>query len=89
VPWLAGRPVPVAAAAVPGALVATIVTISAVPMLVSLTFTDEGSGLGFTAWAERLAAALIFPFWLWGPMLALAVWGYVVHRCGVPSVPAA
>jgi len=29
---------------------------------------------------EKLGMAVVFPFWLWGPMLALAVWGYVGHR---------
>ncbi len=34
--------------------------------------------------------ALVFPFWLWGPMLALAVWGYVAHRRGDDArIPAA
>ena len=27
-----------------------------------------------------LTSAVIFPFWFWGPMLSLAVWGYVLHR---------
>jgi hypothetical protein len=31
---------------------------------------------------EGLMSALIFPFWLRGPMLGLAVWGYVPHRLG-------
>jgi hypothetical protein len=30
--------------------------------------------------SEGLLSALIFPFWFWGPMLALAVWAYVLHR---------
>lgn len=27
-----------------------------------------------------LTTALVFPFWLWGPLLALATWGYALHR---------
>ena len=36
-------------------------------------FASEGA-------SEGLLSALIFPFWFWGPMLALAVWGRVLHR---------
>ena len=79
-PRLAGRPVPVAVAAVPGGTVAAIVCTSALPMLLGLTFSDEGAALGVDTMLEKVAMALVFPFWLWGPMLALAVWGYVVHR---------
>jgi hypothetical protein len=71
VPGLAGRPVPVAAAAVPGSLVATAVTFAAVPML--LVLPDDGL-------VPTLVSAVVFPCWLWGPALALAVWGYVGHR---------
>jgi hypothetical protein len=71
VPGLAGRPVPVAAAAVPGGLVAAAVTFAAVPML--LLLPDDGL-------VPVLVSAVVFPCWLWGPALALAVWGYVGHR---------
>lgn len=84
VPRLAGRAVPVAAAAVPGGLVATIVSASAGPMLVTMSLTDGGTGVGFVSVSQRLGAAFIFPFWLWGPMLALAVWGHVLHRQVAP-----
>lgn len=70
-PVIAGRPVPVALAAVPGGIVAGAVCAAAVPLL--RAFAQHG----FT---ETLASALIMPFWFWGPMLALAVWGYVLHR---------
>lgn len=71
VPRLAGREVPVAAAAVPGGLVAAVLCFTAVPMLVAV---PEGSVAG----AAHLA--VVFPCWFWGPALALAVWGYVGHR---------
>jgi hypothetical protein len=84
-PWLNGRVVPVAAAVVPGGIVAGILTTAAIPMLVMLTFSDTGGALGFDSWADRVLAALVFPFWLWGPALALAVWGYWGHRRGEES----
>lgn len=63
----AGRPVPPAAAIVPGAIVAVMLCGAAVPMIVMM------------GWA----GALYFPAWFWGPALALAVWGYAGHRYGV------
>ncbi|MFC7877241.1 hypothetical protein [Isoptericola sp. NPDC057391] len=72
----AGRPVPPAAAIVPGGIVAVMLCGAAVPMIVMMGWT----------------AALYFPAWFWGPALALAVWGYAGHRYGVsspePSPPA-
>jgi hypothetical protein len=89
-PALAGRPVPVAAAAVPGGVVAAVLCTAALPMLHDLSFTEGGSGLGVSTLLEQVAMAVVFPFWLWGPMLALAVWGYVLHRSADRScVPAA
>jgi hypothetical protein len=70
-PLVAGHPVPVWLAAAPGSIVAAILCVSAVPMI--RMFAEEGAG-------DALTSALIFPFWFWGPMLALAVWGYVLHR---------
>lgn len=80
-PGLAGRSVPVAAAAVPGGVVAAVVSAAAAPMLIQLSIAPAGAGVTeqFTL-VEQVGAALIFPFWFWGPMLALAVWGYVGHR---------
>ena len=79
-PRLAGRPVPVAAAAVPGGVVAGLVCASALPML-RLTLTGpDGTVFGNLSATQALMATLIFPLWIWGPALALAVWGYVGHR---------
>lgn len=72
-PFVSGRPVPVAAAAVPGGLVATVVTASAVPFLMLSASRP---------WIDTVVGAVVFPFWLWGPALGLAVWGYVLHRQG-------
>lgn len=76
VPGLAGRPVPVAAAAVPGGFVAGALIFAAVPMLVA--FGQGGP-------SEFLLGAIAFPCWYWGPALALAVWGYVAHRSQRPA----
>jgi hypothetical protein len=78
-PGLAGRPVPIKAAAVPGGIVAALVTLAAAPMLVAMLTSD------LTA-ADEALSVLLFPFWIWGPALALAVWGYVAHRTGSRDV---
>ena len=90
VPVVAGRRVPVAAAAVPGGLVAAVVTSAALPMIMQLSVAPTEPGPGGMSGTERVLALLLFPCWIWGPMLALAVWGYVGHRrgCGSLSAPA-
>ena len=70
-PLVAGRPVPVWVAAGPGSVVAAILCVSAVPMI--RMFATQSVG-------EAIGSAIIFPLWFWGPALALAVWGYVLHR---------
>jgi hypothetical protein len=35
---------------------------------------------GDIAVADKVLSVLLFPFSIWGPALALAVWGYVGHR---------
>jgi hypothetical protein len=70
-PGLAGRRVPIAAAAVPGGLIAVTLIFSAVPMLL----LGRGNSIG-----DQILGAIAFPCWYWGPALALAVWGYVAHR---------
>lgn len=83
-PRWAGRPVPTPAATVPGGLVAGVVSASALPMLRTILFPEPGTVFGGGALPERLAAAMIFPFWFWGPALALAVWGYARSRHTAP-----
>lgn len=79
-PGLAGRRVPIAAAAVPGGLIAATVTFAAVPMmLMYMELPLDQAVTGFIA----------FPCWYWGPALALAVWGYVAHRTRTPEPVAA
>ncbi|MBE1874345.1 hypothetical protein [Myceligenerans pegani] len=79
VPGLAGRPVPIAAAAVPGGFVAATLVFTAVPMLV--TFGEQGL-------LPLLLGAITIPCWYWGPALGLAVWGYVAHRRVQAATPA-
>jgi hypothetical protein len=80
-PRWSGRPVPVRAATIPGGLVAAALCLSALPMLRDSLVPDAGETV-FTGLSllERLGATLIFPFWIWGPALALAVWGYALSR---------
>jgi hypothetical protein len=80
VPRFAGRPVPAAAAVVPGGLVAGIVCAAAVPMLRLALLPAVGEVSDGLSALERVGFALVFPFWLWGPALALAVWGYARQR---------
>lgn len=82
-PRLAGRPVPPRAAVVPGGLVAGVVCAAAVPMLRLALLPGSGELSDGLSVAQRLELALVFPFWLWGPALALAVWGYAQHRAAV------
>jgi hypothetical protein len=81
-PVVAGRPVPIAVAAVPGGLVAAVVTSAALPMIMLLSVEPTDAGPGGVSGTERLLALLLFPCWIWGPLLGLAVWGYVGHRRG-------
>lgn len=73
-PWWGGRPVPVAAAAVPGYAVAFVLTASA-PSIALMSFAQASDGD-----PEALWMLVLLPFWLWGPALAVAVWGYVRRR---------
>jgi hypothetical protein len=78
VPVLALRRVPIAAAVVPGGLVAAVLCFTALPWLYA-----AGSNLPEPHVDPALrvvAAAVVFPCWLWGPSLALAVWGYAGRR---------
>lgn len=79
-PGVAGRPVPIAAAAIPGGAIAALLSFAAIPLLVSAFELGPWTMLQF---------AIIFPCWLWGPALGLAVWGYVAHRRAAdPTGPA-
>ncbi|WP_307359337.1 hypothetical protein [Microbacterium murale] len=77
--WMAGlggRPVPIALAVVPASIVAALFTVGGVDMMLSVL---EGT-LGDGSIGQLLEFLLAFPFWLWGPLLALATWGYAMAR---------
>ncbi|MCO1654384.1 hypothetical protein [Pseudonocardia humida] len=74
-PGLRGRPVPVAAAAVPGALVALVICSAAVPMAAMAVAAGE-------PWLQ-----LVFPLPVWGPALGAATLGYVLRRRGERERP--
>lgn len=67
-PVVRGRPVPLAAAVVPGGVVAALFTAAAVPMMILMVAKDEPWGL------------VLFPFIVWGPALGIAVLGYALRR---------
>ena len=77
--WMAGvgeRPVPIALAVVPASVVAALFTVGGVDMMLSVvegTLSDGTVG-------QVLEFVLAFPFWLWGPLLALGTWGYAMDR---------
>lgn len=73
-PVLAGARVPRAAATIPGFTVAAVLGTAGISVLFRHA---PGTGPGL---AHSLATAMIFPFWLWAPSLALAVAGYLGHR---------
>ena len=81
----AGRPVPVAAAVVPGLTVAAALTAAAVPMILSAF--DPTTVMSSPV--ERVLYLVVFPFGIWGPALALAVAAYAVSRERETTVPAA
>lgn len=70
-PGVGGRSVPLAVVAVPGFTIAALLIFAATPMVLSMSLVGPG---------RMIAFALVFPCWLWGPALALAVWGYLGHR---------
>lgn len=80
--WMAGsggRMVPVAFAVLPATLVAVLFTIGGVEVLITAAYTQSTV-------ASAVEMALMLPFWLWGPLLGLATWGYAMHRRGQAAV---
>lgn len=77
--WMAGlggRPVPVALVVVPASVIAALFTVGGIDMILSVI---EGT-LSDGSFGQILEFVLAFPFWLWGPLLALATWGYAMAR---------
>lgn len=81
-PVIGGRPVPVAAAAVPAALGATALCWLGVTAVLEWGDPAEAvDGFPTGAWAAVMAAAYA-PLLLWGPLLAVVTAAYVVRRAG-------
>lgn len=78
---LGDRPVPVGLAVIPAVAVAVLFLTGGLDFLL---LAAEG---GLPADGALLEAAVLFPFWLWGPLLALAAWGYAMHRASEPLAP--
>ncbi|HIY64739.1 MAG TPA: hypothetical protein H9830_00505 [Candidatus Agrococcus pullicola] len=73
-PRIGGRSVPEALAVVPAAIVAALFTAAGFESILAL-FADVG-GMP----VDQLLLILVLPFWLWGPLLGAATWGYAQHR---------
>ena len=77
-PRVGGRPVPPAAAVVPGSIVAGLLCLAAIPWTIGFAQNPAG---GFALYF------FVLPIGYWGVMLALAVWAYAGHRAGTGTVP--
>jgi hypothetical protein len=73
VPWLRGRAVPVAAAVWPALVVAVTVTVGGHSIVQAAAADTEG-------WRAPVGLVLVFPFPVWGPVLAVAAYGYALRR---------
>jgi hypothetical protein len=72
-PGLGGRDVPTPLAVIPGATAATLMTVGGIDMVVELLSGGTGA-------LDPVVGILVLPFWLWGPLLGLATWGYALAR---------
>lgn len=77
--WMAGlggRPVPISLAVVPASIVAALFTVGGVDLILpTIEVALSGGSVG-----DVVVSLFMFPFWLWGPLLALATWGYAMAR---------
>lgn len=73
-----GRPVPPGLAIIPASVVSVLFTAA------GIQFALEGAG----SIDDTLYLLLMFPFWLWGPLLAIATWGYAMNRMVTLTSPA-
>jgi hypothetical protein len=74
-PVLAGRPVPIRAAVIPGAIAATLLLVGSSSLIGMLWSSDA-------TWQENVKGLLLFPFPLWGTAVALATAAYYYRRRG-------
>ncbi|UJP09847.1 hypothetical protein L2X99_15935 [Microbacterium sp. KUDC0406] len=78
---LGGRPVPVGLPVIAAMTVSVLFIAGGAEFIVQIA---EGQ---FTLAPEAVLEFLVvFPFWLWGPTLGLAAWGYAMHRAGRGAV---
>lgn len=70
-PRIGGRPVPPAAAIVPGSIVAGLLCLAAVPWTISFLQAPTGTFAPYF---------FLLPMGYWGVLLALAVWAYAGYR---------
>lgn len=75
IPYAAGRPVPVKAVVIPGAVAATLLLVGS-PSLVQLIWSADASML------TNLGHLLVFPFPVWGASVGLATAAYYYRRRG-------
>ncbi|MEU4391789.1 hypothetical protein [Kribbella sp. NPDC023855] len=75
IPYVAGRPIPVKAVVIPGAVAATLLLVGS-PSLVQLVWSADASIL------TNLGHLLIFPFPVWGASVGLATAAYYYRRRG-------
>jgi len=71
---IGGRPVPVGLTVVAASFVAVMFTVGGVDLVRVVTTSGGALAVGVP---ELL---LVLPFWLWGPLLGFAAWGYATHR---------
>lgn len=69
-----GRPVPVGLAVIAASFVAVMFTVGGVDLV--RVVSSSGGALAGGVWELML----VLPFWLWGPLLGFATWGYAMHR---------
>ncbi|MDR2998635.1 MAG: hypothetical protein LBU78_11005 [Microbacterium sp.] len=82
--WIGGRVVPVGLPVIAAMIVAVLFVAGGAEFLTSVLegrFAPVGSG-------AQLEFFVVFPFWLWGPALGLAAWGYAMHRADARVVAA-
>jgi len=75
--WMAGvggRPVPAGLAVVAASFVAVMFTVGGVDLVRVATMSSGALAVG------AFEMILVLPFWLWGPLLGFATWGYAMHR---------
>jgi len=73
IPFVAGRPVPIKAAVIPGAVAATLLLVSSASLIGLLWSSDAST-------AENILFLLILPFPVWGAAVALATAAYYYRR---------